>query len=61
VGVFAYPRKRVQSGISSRLENEPSTNSEHSDDNMHVDEAQIDGGNTEAVTASIMENPGKRP
>jgi hypothetical protein len=30
-------------------------------DNMHVDEAQIDGGDTEAVTASIMENPGKRP
>ena len=26
---------------------------------MHVDEAQIDGGDTEAVTASIMENPGK--
>src|SRR5580693_1889450 len=23
VGVFAYPRKKVQSGISSRLENDP--------------------------------------
>jgi len=52
-GVFAYPRKKVQSGISSRLENDPlPILSMHSDDNMHVDEAQIDGGDTEAVTAS---------
>jgi hypothetical protein len=28
---------------------------------MHVDEAQINGGDTEAVTASNMENPGQRP
>jgi len=28
---------------------------------MHVDEAQIDGGDTEAVTASNMENPGQPP
>ncbi len=27
---------------------------------MHVDEVQIDGGGTEAVIASNMENPGKR-
>ena len=26
---------------------------------MHVDEVQIDGGGTEAVIASNMENPGK--
>jgi hypothetical protein len=27
---------------------------------LHVDEVQLDGGGTEAVIASNMENPGKR-
>jgi hypothetical protein len=27
---------------------------------MHVDEVQIDGGDTEAFVAGNMENPGKR-
>ncbi len=48
-GFFAYPRKKVQSRISSRLENDPLPLLSVFIDNMHVDEVQIDGGGTEAV------------
>src|ERR1700736_5095575 len=60
LGVFAYPRKKVQSRISSRLENDPLPLLSVFIDNMHVDEVQIDGGGTEAVITGNMENPGKR-
>jgi Domain of unknown function (DUF4158) len=59
-GVFAYPRKKVQSRISSRLENDPLPLLSVFIDNMHVDEVQINGGGTEAVITGNMENPGKR-
>ena len=60
MGIFAYPRKKVQSRISSRLENDPLPLLSVFIDNMHVDEVQIDGGGTEAVITGNMENPGKR-
>ena len=60
MGFFAYPREKVQSRISSRLENDPLPLLSVLIDNMHVDEVQIDGGGTEAVVAGNMENPGKR-
>jgi hypothetical protein len=59
-GVFAYPRKKVQSRIPSRLENDPLRLLSVFIDNMHVDEVQIDGGSTEAVITGNVENPGKR-
>jgi hypothetical protein len=59
-GVFAYPRKKVQSRISSRFENDPLPLLSVFIDNMHVDDVQIDGGGTEAVITGNMENPGKR-
>ena len=46
LGVFSYPRKKVQSRISSRLENDPLPLLSVFIDNMHVDEVQIDGGGT---------------
>src|SRR5208337_1465561 len=55
LGVFAYPRKKVQSRISSRLENDPLPPLSVFIDNMHVDEVQIDGGGTEAVITGNME------
>jgi len=48
-GVFAYPRRKVQSRISSRLDNDPLPLLSVFIDNMHVDDVQIDGGDTEAV------------
>ena len=60
LGVFAYPRKKVQSRISSRLENDPLPLLSVFIDNTHVDEVQIDGRGTEAVITGNMENPGKR-
>jgi hypothetical protein len=60
LGVFAYPRKKVQSRISSRLENDALPLLSVFIDNMHVDEVQINGGGTEAVITGNMENPGKR-
>jgi hypothetical protein len=60
MGFFAYPRRKVQSRISSRLENEPLSLLSVFIDNMHVDEVQIDGGGTEAVITGNMENPDMR-
>jgi hypothetical protein len=59
-GFCIFPQKGSIRDFKSTRKR-PSTTSEHIDDNMHVDEAQIDGGDTEAVTASNMENPGQRP
>ena len=59
-GFLHIPAKRFNPGF--RVDSKMTlTTSEHIDDNMHVDEAQIDGGDTEAVTASNMENPGQPP
>jgi len=55
LGVFAYPHKKVQSRISSLLENDPLPLVSVYIDNMHVDEVQIDGGDTEEVVAGNME------
>jgi Tn3 transposase DDE domain len=41
LGVFAYPRKKVQSRISSRLENDPLPLLSVFIDNMHVDDHQL--------------------
>jgi len=61
MGVFAYPRKKVQSGISSRLENDPLPLLSILTTTCMSMRLKIDGGDTEAVTASNMENPGQRP
>jgi Domain of unknown function (DUF4158) len=43
LGVFAYPREKVQSRNSSRLKNDPLPTFECIDRHMHVGEVQIDG------------------
>jgi hypothetical protein len=60
LGVFAYPRKKVQSRISSRLENDPLPPLSVFIDRMHAGKVSIEGGGTEAVVAENLLYGGQR-
>ena len=55
-GVFAYPREKVQSRISSRLEKDPLPLLSVFIDHMQVGEVQINGGGTQALMAEDLLN-----